>query len=408
MMIRTFHAYRRLIGALLVAILVGLPFLRVGGESALRFDVPTLRLLFFGTAISMQDFFIVLIAVIFLTFFILFATTVFGRVWCGWLCPQTVLMDFTGFMENTGRRSYPARAGVFATMLLASAVISASFIGYFVSPYDIPRLLGTGGASARIVAWSWAVLTALAALDAVLLRRKFCASVCPYAKMQSVLFDDRTLVIAFDRARADECRECLACVRACPVSIDIREGLQSACIHCAECVDACARQMSNQDRRPLIRYMFGLGTKRSGIRINPLLIGCLAAVSFVFLMYLAFSRTAFDMQVRLNYTGDPSFQADGTVRSEYVITLRNSSSVDLIFDLRASSPAGPVFVSPAVLKLDRNTDSAAEPVLITLRPAARPGQHSVIVTLTLHARQLGKSIARPVYFMLPPDHKGST
>jgi len=100
MMIRTFHGFRRLADALLLIILIGLPFVRLNGESALRFDVPTLRLLFFGTEIWMQDFFIVLVAVIFLTFLILFVTTILGRVWCGWLCPQTVLMDVTTFMET--------------------------------------------------------------------------------------------------------------------------------------------------------------------------------------------------------------------------------------------------------------------------------------------------------------------
>ncbi|HYA88950.1 MAG TPA: 4Fe-4S dicluster domain-containing protein [Nitrospirota bacterium] len=238
MMIRTFHGFRRLTDALLLIILIGLPFVRLNGESALRFDVPTLRLLFFGTGIWMQDFFIVLVAVIFLTFFILFVTTILGRVWCGWLCPQTVLMDVTTFMEAFKKQGYPGLIAAAFAGLAASAALSASFISYFVSPYDLPLILRTGGPSATIVVWSWAVIAVVLYLDLIALRRGFCAAACPYAKMQGVLFDDRTLMVAFDSARTEECRECLACVKVCPLGIDIRKGTQMACIHCAECVDA--------------------------------------------------------------------------------------------------------------------------------------------------------------------------
>jgi polyferredoxin len=109
-MIMGYHRIRRAVGAMLLLLLVGLPFLRVNGESALRFDVPTLRFLFFGTQTGMADSFIILIALIFITFFILFVTTLFGRVWCGWFCPQTVLCDATGFMEKARSRGFVARS----------------------------------------------------------------------------------------------------------------------------------------------------------------------------------------------------------------------------------------------------------------------------------------------------------
>ena len=135
-MTRKFHKFRRITGAALLIILIVTPFLRIGGQSAFRFDVPSLRLLFFGTEIWMTDFFIVLIAVLFLTFITLFTTTVFGRIWCGWLCPQTVLSDATEFARRAALERIDVRLHVRAQMAHAW-------------PLFHPALPAAGGAAIR-------------------------------------------------------------------------------------------------------------------------------------------------------------------------------------------------------------------------------------------------------------------
>jgi polyferredoxin len=290
----------------------------------------------------MQDFFIVLIAVIFLTFLVLFTTTLFGRIWCGWLCPQTVLVDATSFMDASRKRGYAARVAASAAVGAVGSIIAASMIGYFVSPYDLPSLFKTGGAPVPIVIGSWVVLTVILFLDLIAVRRDFCATVCPYAKMQGVLFDDRTLVVAFDNRRTQECKECLVCVKACPVKIDIRKGPHMACIHCAECVDACTERMAKQGRQPLVNYFFGVpGERRTGARVNPLITGVLTAGSLAFLMYLCLTRMPFDMNVRLNYTGVAEVRTNGVMTNSYELSLRNMGNTDLELDLSASSSAAP-------------------------------------------------------------------
>ena len=409
MMTRKFHWYRLVSGSLLLIIVIGLPFLRIRGESALRFDVPSLRLLFFGTTIWMQDFFIVLIAVIFLTFLVLFTTTVFGRIWCGWLCPQTVLVDATSFMEQARKRGYAARAAASAAVGAVSAIIAASLIGYFVSPYDLPSLFNAGGAPWTIVFGSWAALTIILFLDLVALRRGFCATVCPYAKMQNVLFDDRTLVVAFDQQRAEECRECLACVKACPVGIDIRRGSHISCIHCAECVDACTERMAKRDRQSLISYFFGIpGGRHTGLRVIPLLTGVLTAISLAFLMYLSLTRMPFDMNVRWNYSGVAEVQADRAMTNSYVLSLRNMGNTDLDLDLSASS--SPAFdstfrVSPDVVMLKKGPDIVKMPVIVTLEQKEGAEKHPIAMTLTLRSKKLGKSISKPALFMVTGNNK---
>jgi cytochrome c oxidase accessory protein FixG len=401
-MSKKFHRLRRFSGAILLLILISLPFLRIHGESAFRFDIPSLRLLIFGTDIWLADFFIILIAVIFLTFLTIFTTTIFGRLWCGWLCPQTVLVDATTFMATAWERGYAARAVASSAGLAVSAVIAASLIGYFVSPYDLPSLLHAGGMPAKIVAGSWLSLSAIVFLDLIALRRRFCATACPYAKLQNVLFDDRTLVVAFDSRRGEECMQCNACVKACPVGIDIRRGPQMACIHCAECVDACTERMGRKNRKSLVRYSFGLpGEQASGIRVNPLITGIITAIALVFLVYLSVSRMPFDMNVRLNYIEAPSMRTDGSITNTYTLSLRNMGTSDLELDLIVAASAGTALVSPHTVLLRRGMAITRLPVSVTLNGVSNREQHPVKIMLTVGSKQTDKSITKTVFFMMP-------
>jgi polyferredoxin len=401
-MINKFRMWRSLSRALLLMALVGVPFLRVHGESAFRFDIPSLRLLFFGTAIGMEDFFIVLIAVIFLTFFTLFATAVYGRIWCGWLCPQTVLMDFASFRGKARTRGLGGIVAVLTGGALTSMVLSASMVGYFVSPYAIPVLIRSGGSPAALIAGSWSVLSLLLFLDIIAVGRRFCATVCPYAKMQGVLFDDRTLIVSFDESRSEECMKCAACVRACPIGIDIRDGTQMACIHCAECVDACRERMAVKNRSSLVNYTFGLPRSRgSGIRVNVMITGAITVASLAFLIYLVVAGTPFDMTVSLNYTGEPSIAMDGSVTNGYLLTFRNKSAKDLQLDLSAVAPLLTVRCTPGTIMLGNNPNLVKVPVSVTIQGLTRAKHRSVQIVLIARSIGLNKRITKSVYFLVP-------
>ncbi len=401
-MSRKFHRFRRSLGAVLLLIFVGLPFLRVGGESAFRFDVPTLRLLLFGTTVPMADFFIILIAVIFITFAGIVATTLFGRMWCGWLCPQTILVDATDLFDAAGKRRGFRKIAPFAAGILVSMVIAASLIGYFVSPYDLPALLTAGGMAAKIVAGSFLVLFIIIALDLIALRRTFCATVCPYAKLQGVLFDERTLVVAFDPRRAEECMHCNACAAACPVGIDIRKGSQTACIHCAECVDACTDRMARRGRSSLVQYTFGApGVRGSGVRAVPLITGAVAVAAFAVLIYLSATRMPFDMTMRLDYATPPAIGADGSITNTYELSLRNMSASDLQLVLFASASTGAAAVSPAAITLPKSADMTHTRVAVSLPGISGKEHRPATITLTLRSEQTDKSLSKSIYFAIP-------
>lgn len=341
---KRFQPWRRLVRALEAVIILGIPFMKINGESALRFDIPSLRLHFFGISLWMEEFFILLIAVIFLTFFFLLMTLLFGRIWCGWLCPQTVLSDLTRFMDKS--KGLVSRLGAYAAVFFVSIIVAANLIWYFIDPYEfIPQVMG---GSLGDVAWGfWITLTLIIFLNFIFLRQRFCATVCPYAKLQGVMYDDKTLVIAFDTRRKEECMDCKACVKACPVGIDIREGLNNACINCAECIDECAKIMERREKKSLIGYFFGApGEVMNIFRRNAVMLGSLTAAFLIFFAYLSFSRIALDMIILPNYSFPPKITEDGRAVNSYILSLRNTGSTDVNLQVDVKGIKGFITIIP--------------------------------------------------------------
>jgi polyferredoxin len=241
--------YRRAVELLQALLLTGLPFLQVNGQSAFRFDLRELNLYFFGSVIRIGDFYLILAATLFLLLFISAVTIIFGRVWCGWLCPQTVLLDLAESLAAIFGKQH--RKTLQKLILLpVSALVSITMIWYFVPPAAAIRGLFTS----PLIAGFFIVLWAVVWLELALFGRKFCTTICPYAFMQNTLFDKDTLVIEYDKSRDSTCMKCDDCVKVCPVGIDIKEGLSNSCIACAECIDACWLKSGKRNLPPFPNY----------------------------------------------------------------------------------------------------------------------------------------------------------
>ncbi|MCW8819946.1 MAG: 4Fe-4S binding protein [Ignavibacteriaceae bacterium] len=241
--------YRRTAEVLQAILLTGLPFISFKGQSVLRFDLSELKLYFFGSVIWIKEFYLILAALLFFLVLIVFITAVFGRVWCGWLCPQTVLLDLT---DSIAKRFGESRRKTLTRVLLIpfSALVSLTLIWYFVPPLQTMQSLFSSGPITGFFLVQWAVIYA----ELAFLGRKYCTTICPYSMMQNALFDKETLVIEYDRSRDDECMKCHDCVKVCPVGIDIKEGLKSDCIACAECIDACIAVTEKRNMKPFPGY----------------------------------------------------------------------------------------------------------------------------------------------------------
>jgi cytochrome c oxidase accessory protein FixG len=277
----------------LLAVYLILPFLRVGGQSALRLDIPTLKLYFFGSVIWVDELFIVLAALLFLAFLLIWTTLVFGRIWCGWLCPQSVLIEISTVIAGK-RRSRP----IFITASLAiSILVGTATIWYFVPPLDFLSRLADLKLS-PLEAWSTLSLIVIFWLDMSFLGRTFCSTVCPYAMLQRVMYDSNTMALGFEADRRDECMGCDACVRACPVGIDLREGPKAACFVCEGCRDACARMLAPKDRPALIRHFFGAPEGRMRIgRPASVMLASFTAVMLGMFITVIYLRSPLDVTV---------------------------------------------------------------------------------------------------------------
>jgi cytochrome c oxidase accessory protein FixG len=349
-----FRRWRWIAFAAQGALILGLPFLRVGGESALRLDVPSGRLHAFGASLAVDEAFVVLAATLLVTALFLLVTLLFGRVWCGWSCPQTVLGELTLLVQPDPRgRPRPwRRAAGFALTALVSAVVAANLVWYFVSPYDfLARLVG--GTLGTTVGWAWAITAALLLLDLAFVRQTFCATVCPYAKLQGVLFDRHTLVVGYDARRDADCIDCLACVRVCPTRIDIRDGLQLECIACAACVDACEPIMRRLGRAPgLVGYFHGEpGARRRLVRPAALALAAMTALSLALLVGAAWDRPL----VAVTASSDVAFtprRADGDrVLNAWALVLENRGSAEVEVALSLEVAGASASLRPDALKL---------------------------------------------------------
>lgn len=324
---------RWVVRIIFTAIYLLIPFIKINGDSILRFDIPSLGLLFFGKTIYIENFFIVLIFTFFITFLIILITQLYGRIWCGWLCPQTVMMNFTKFLENKNLSFFTKF--LFHTAVLAiSALIGASMVWYFVSPYAFFSGL-TDGTISSVTVWFFIVLTIITYLNFALIRYKFCTTICPYSKLQSVMFDDNTLIIAMDPETSYKCVKCQACVNTCPVGIDIRQGMDSQCINCGRCITACTKTMTreNEDVSSLINYIYGFNNRKKTFRTNVIITGVVTALFLSGFLFMAATMKPYEFQVFPNSAFLPRYKDDQVINS-YEIMLRNLTKDNLRVELK--------------------------------------------------------------------------
>lgn len=272
---------------LLLGVFYGLPWLQLGGRQAVLFDLPARQFHIFGLTFWPQDFFYLTLLLVLCALGLFFVTALFGRVWCGYACPQTVWTEVFLWMEQwteggRARRMKLDRGPWNREKILRKGAKQVLWIGFaawtgftFVGFFTPITELGARLLAFELGPWEtfWMAFYGLATYgNAGFLREQVCLYMCPYARFQGAMFDRDTLIISYDAARGEprggrkrgveprsvglgDCIDCNLCVQACPTGIDIREGLQYECIACAACIDACDSVMDRMNYpRGLIRY----------------------------------------------------------------------------------------------------------------------------------------------------------
>ncbi len=394
--------YRTKVKLIYTLILILLPFLKINGNSALRFDISSLKLYFFGFVIDINNFFLVLILTFFIIFVFIFATQVFGRVWCGWLCPQTVIVDYTRFIDFMKKKTAVKKAVNYFIVFLISMLIAANMIWYFVSPYDFFTKLASG--NLHPVTWGfWIVLTGITFLNFAFVRHTFCKTVCPYAKLQSVLYDDYTMIIAMDPARQHLCMGCAACVRACPVNIDIGKGVNSACIMCAECIDACEKMMrKNQNQPSLIRYSYGYNNEKKFFRLPVVASGALTLLFLIIFLFLLFSMKPFEFEVFPNQKFAPRQTGDNVINS-YEIVVTNKSNDPVTINLKLDKLKDYKIEPKSSYKVDKG--KILDETIYLLLPAKYVEKRSILRMNLIAVSEKGDKVESELSFRRPFKRK---
>lgn len=397
----------------LIAIYIALPWIPVGGHPAVLLDIAARRFFLFGRTFNAQDFYLAFFVLTGIGFLLIVLAALFGRIWCGWACPQTVFLEgvyrrIERFIEGPATKRQALGRGPLTVekllrktakhglYLAVSFVLAHLFLAYFVSAQALLRMIKDGPA-AHLHTFLWGLgFTAVLYWNFFWFREQLCLIVCPYGRLQSAMQDADTINIGYDQKRgeprgklnvlqAGDCIDCRRCVAVCPTGIDIRNGLQLECIGCAACIDACDEIMQKVGRpKGLIRYDSERSLKGDGRRLlRPRLYiySLLGAVGLAVSLTLFVGHVPFEANVLHGSSAPYSLDGD-RIRSQILVHLVNKNAVASRLHLEPAPPdkggAAPIeFIIPQPDVTLGSLESLTVPVLISLpRSAYRRGMHT--------------------------------
>lgn len=341
-----------------------LPFIQINQNQIflLSFDHKELHL--FGSVFSTQELYVMPFLLIILFVGIFFITTLLGRFWCGWGCPQTIFrVIFRDLIEgkilklnkitnkqlpqdlSTLQAKIKKCLSIFLITLFCFSA-SAVLLFYFVPPYDFFSYL-SDPTNHLVLLGFWIGIGSFFTFDIVVLKENFCIYVCPYSRVQSVLFDDDTRNVIYDEKRGGvifdtqkekiptplkkrdsdaECIECQKCVRVCPTHIDIRAGMQLECINCLECVDACTSVMGKFNKPSLVQWSSSNAINhKSKIRYwRAKTIGYSLILTLAILMAFFMGEKKDDLLLNITRSGSLyTIHSNQSITNEYTLLVEN-------------------------------------------------------------------------------------
>jgi len=389
----TFTTIRRWTFLALHVILFVTPWIPVGGHPAVLVDIPHRQVFAFGNVYTAADTIFLLIILLFLAFALFFFTSLFGRLWCGYACPQTVFLEtwirpieqwIEGDRSRRLRRQRQGlsfdlawrRAAKWLAFAVVAAVVAMAFVSYFAGARDL--WTGRGGpVEYAIVAFFGAVFF----LDFAWFREQFCNYLCPYARFQGALTDDQTIQVTYFPARGEprggrsagedgRCIDCGKCVVVCPQGIDIRDGFQLECIACSRCIDACRAVMPQLGHASLVGYS-SLVEMQGGRRprfLRPRTFAYAALLVGLVVAGAGMARNRVPFEVTVNRAPGSLFtvDGDGAVRNTFLLKITSNEprpepvTYTVLVD---GLPGAEVIVPPVTL---RSSESHTAPLIVRL------------------------------------------
>ncbi len=358
-----FTNYRSYVSWVLIAILFAAPFIKINGNQFLLFNVLDRKFNIFGQPFWPQDFYLLVLSMLVGVVFVILFTVIFGRIFCGWMCPQTIFMEMVfrkieyaiegdrpkqikldkqeWNAEKIGKKSLK-----WFLFFIISFLISNAFLAYFIGGDILIQHIIDGPTAHLGTLVKLLIFTGVFYFVFAWFREQACIIVCPYGRLQGVLLDNKSINVAYDHKRGEgrqklrkredrnkkefgDCIDCKQCVQVCPTGIDIRNGTQLECVNCTACIDACDEIMDKIGfDRGLIRYAsendIETGEKLS---FNTRIISYTAVLSlmFIFLITLIFLRNDIEANI-LRLPGQLYTTQGDTIRNVYTYKLINKTN----------------------------------------------------------------------------------
>ncbi|MDL0429874.1 cytochrome c oxidase accessory protein CcoG [Marinobacter sp. TBZ242] len=398
--------------------LMGMYFLfvwiTVDGQPLIHFDLPAREFHLFSATFYPQDFILLSGMLIICAFGLFFITTLFGRVWCGYTCPQTVWTFIFMWVEERiegGRNKrikldkaprsaekIAKKSAKHSAWLLIALATGLTFVGYFYPIRELIADLFTLQANGWAYFWV-AFFTVATYLNAGWMREQVCLYMCPYARFQSVMFDPNTRIVSYDPNRGEprgsrkkgvdpaelglgDCIDCGQCVQVCPTGIDIRDGLQYECIGCALCIDACDEVMDKMNYpRGLIRYTTEneLEGKTSKL-LRPrtfgyglVLLAMMAAITVTIM-----TRVPAELDVIKDRGAPFGYNGDGRIENSYTLKIANMTEVPQTFTISASGLEGMRILTENTVTVDSG-ENRSVPTVVDVDPEVISESNNAIV-----------------------------
>lgn len=379
-----YYDYRKIVSYILLTILVISPFIKIDGNQFLMFNVLERRFNIFGFPFWPQDFYLFVIAMIIGVVFIVLFTAAFGRIFCGWICPQTIFMEMVfrrieywidgdrGAQIRLDKQPWNAdkikkRVLKWSIFFLISFFIANIFLAYIIGSDRLLQYISQGPTANISTLISLLIFTGIFYFIFAWFREQVCIIACPYGRLQGVLLDNKSIVVAYDYKRGEkekgrakfkknedreasgkgDCIDCFQCVNVCPTGIDIRNGTQLECINCTACMDACDEIMEAVNLpKGLIRYASEENIEeKAKFEFTPRLKGYTAVLVILIgvLVGLLFVRSDVEATV-LRIPGQLPEQLDNNViRNVFTYKLINKTTSDKdAISFKLKSPKGEI------------------------------------------------------------------
>lgn len=340
-----FRNFRYLVEALLTLVYFAVPWLRIDGKPIILLDIPARNFYLLGSIYIPQEVYFLLLFLILMGLSLFFFTSLIGRVWCGWACPQTIFTDVFDIMgrlvigKKYGKPSAPMYKKIILHIVwMAFSFVSAfHFVAFFNDAYQMLETFKTLNFAGLVYPYFVFFFTVTLYLDMTFVREQFCKFACPYARFQTILMDNHTFNVIYDYKRGEprrnkkekigDCTACNMCLVVCPTGIDIREGTNVGCIACGKCVDACTIQMGKENKKSLIYYdsedNIEKKQKIKWIRPRTVLYGSLLTAVSILAVILIYTRVPLFINAQPDRNIAPMLTPNNTVRSFYNVKIRN-------------------------------------------------------------------------------------